>query len=76
MVNFFVGLTFLYLLNVFPGVCLAYEGQQRRGQEPQPSTEKLIIVTLRSIENVENHLMTKDFSHHFYVENHCRKCEK
>jgi len=34
VVNFFVGITFLYLLNLFPGVCLTYEGQQRRRQEP------------------------------------------
>lgn len=30
---------------------------------------------LSLIENVENHLMTKQFSHHFYVEKHYRKCE-
>lgn len=30
---------------------------------------------LRSIENVENHLITKEFSHHFYVEKHYRECE-
>lgn len=32
---------------------------------------------LRSIENVENHLMTKDFSHHFYITiENCEKWEK